>query len=112
MNFTVTEGPDFDPAECHYIVFTVGSTFADPQQCHYGGSDTTAWYYRPAFASCVSYDAGTLDDGAFPEAGADGLFVVPESGTSREPLGGRRAGWYRRYRLRCDRASGGVCRAC
>lgn len=76
LTFSLTEG-EFDPSECHYIVFTVGGTFAD-QQCHSGGSDTTAWDYRPAFASCVSYDAGTLGDGAFPEAGADGLPITPD----------------------------------
>lgn len=72
-------GAVFNPALCHHIVFTVGGAFAD-QQCRSGGSDVASWYYQPPNASCVSYDAAALGDGAFPEGGADALPVVPEGG--------------------------------
>ncbi len=73
VNFTVS-GAVFDPTICHHIVFVVGGTFADPQ-CRYGGSDVAHWDYQPPNASCVSYDASALGDGAFPEAGSDALPV-------------------------------------
>ncbi len=69
-------GARFNPTLCHHIVFTV---FGDPQ-CRSGGSDAASWYFQPQNASCVSYDAASLGDGAFPEAGADALPVVPDSG--------------------------------
>jgi hypothetical protein len=73
-------GARFDPTECHTIKFTVATSFspADPQ-CR-SGSDVAIWEYRPAFASCVTYDAGALGDGAFPDASTDALPIVPDSG--------------------------------
>jgi len=74
VNFSIS-GATFNPTLCHHIVFVVGSTFADPQ-CRSGGSDVVNWYYEPANASCVSYDASALGDGAFADAGSDALPVT------------------------------------
>jgi hypothetical protein len=57
---------------------------SDILQKEYGG-DIATWLWDPAGTvpcDLVVYDAGALQDGAFPpaDAGADALPVVPESG--------------------------------
>jgi hypothetical protein len=61
------------------ITFYVATRFISPSFTAYqdGQGDTAQWYYSPP--SCVIYDAGAVQGGAFPEAAVDG-FVVPESG--------------------------------
>jgi hypothetical protein len=72
-------GQSFDTTRCDTLRFTVGSSFsAADQQCH-SGNDVATWDYRPANGSCVTYDAGALEDGAFPEASTDALPIVPDS---------------------------------
>jgi hypothetical protein len=46
------------------------------------GGDTVSWEYAPPGALCNFYDAGALQDGAFPpgDAGTDGPLITPESG--------------------------------
>jgi len=78
---------DLDPTQCHAIQFFVAHRFEPTSPTTYDsvGGDTAAWQYQPAGVSCTSivYDAGALQDGAFPPADAapDSLPVVPESGT-------------------------------
>jgi hypothetical protein len=80
IDFTL-QAAQFDPTECHTIKFTVGSSFSPADTQCQSGSDTAIWEYRPNYASCVTYDAGTLGDGAFPEASSDdALPIVPDSG--------------------------------
>jgi len=62
------------------ITFYVATQFNDRPTCTAysdGQGDTAQWVYSPP--SCLVYDAGAVQDGAFPEATVDG-FVVPESG--------------------------------
>lgn len=73
-------GSAFDTSICHTLRFTVGSSFAVPDQFCHSGSDVATWRYVPS--SCTRYDAGSLDDGAFPEASTDGLPIVPDAGAS------------------------------
>ncbi len=54
-----------DPLICHKIAFLLGA-------------DSATWTYVPQ--TCVTYDAGALQDGAFPEASLDALALAPESG--------------------------------
>jgi len=78
-----------DPSRCHWIDFVVAYQFetglphtpATPP-----GGDLVTWTYDPGGTvpcSQLVYDAGSVQDGAFPptDAGADALPVVPESGT-------------------------------
>jgi hypothetical protein len=78
VSIAFTLGVRFDPTVCHTLKFTVASSFspADPQ-CR-SGSDVAIWTYQPE--SCLTYDAGALADGAFPEASTDALPIVPDSG--------------------------------
>jgi hypothetical protein len=73
-------GATFDPTLCHTIKFTVASSFSANDGLCRSGTDIAIWEYQPEFASCVSYEAGTLGDGAFPDASTDGLPFVPDSG--------------------------------
>jgi len=74
-----------DPSRCHVIDFLVAHQFNE-QSLHTWdsvGGDIVTWFYNPGGgpAGCPVYDAGALQDGAFPtEASNDGLPVVPESG--------------------------------
>jgi len=75
-----------DDSLCHRIDFLVAHQF-DPGSAHTWdsvGGDIVSWFFNPGGNpnGCPLYDAGALQDGAFPSAdtGADGLPVVPESG--------------------------------
>jgi hypothetical protein len=76
-----------DPTQCnHTIQFLVAHAFNGPNALHTPdsiGGDIVTWNYSPggSTTSCV-FDAGALQDGAFPPADAatDGVPVVPESG--------------------------------
>lgn len=58
-----------DPTACHVITFALVQ-----------GTDSVTWQYVPA--SCLVYDAGPFQSGAFPDASSDALpIVVGESGT-------------------------------
>ncbi len=80
--------PGLDLSQCHWIDFEVAQQFL-PGLPHSPnptvGGDSFLWLYEPAGVTCSSvvYDAGSLQDGAFPpaDAGAEALPVVPESGT-------------------------------
>jgi hypothetical protein len=80
--------PGLDLSQCHSIDFEVAQQF-QPGLPHSPdptiGGDSFTWIYEPAGVTCSSivYDAGPLQDGAFPpaDAGADALPVIPESGT-------------------------------
>jgi hypothetical protein len=80
--------PAPDPSQCHRIDFLVAHSF-DPQSQHAWdsiGGDIVTWIYNPGGSpgGCPVYDAGALQDGAFPPAVADAppdvLPFVPESG--------------------------------
>lgn len=73
-----------DPNLCDQIVtFYVARQFKAGSNCtayDEGQGDTAEWHYYPP--SCPIYDAGAVQDGAFPppDAPPDGVLVVPESG--------------------------------
>jgi hypothetical protein len=77
-----------DPSRCHRIDFLVAHTFnpATPHTWDSLGGDIVWWFYNPGGGpgGCPVYDAGSLQDGAFPsatpDAPLDGLPIVPESG--------------------------------
>jgi hypothetical protein len=75
-----------DSSRCHLIEFLVAHAFnpSTPHTWDSLGGDLVTWTYNPGGgpAGCPVYDAGSLQDGAFPPADApsDGLPVVPESG--------------------------------
>jgi len=78
---------DLDPSLCHRIDFLVAHQF-DPDSPHTWdsvGGDIVTWFFNPGGGpnGCPVYDAGKLQDGAFPSSdeGTDGLPVIPESGT-------------------------------
>jgi hypothetical protein len=78
---------DLDPSLCHRIDFLVAHQF-DPGSAHTWdstGGDIVSWFYNAGGGpnGCPVYDAGKVQDGAFPpvEAGGDALPVIPESGT-------------------------------
>ena len=79
--------PGLDLTQCHNIDFEVAHQFQPglPHSPDPIGGDGFTWFYQPAGVTCSSvvYDAGPLQDGAFPPAaaGAEALPVVPESGT-------------------------------
>lgn len=75
--------PQPTDGHCHILTFVVAQAFAGNVPTSIGG-DTARWEYEPPAGLCNFYDAGTLQDGAFPpsDAGSDGLPVTPESGTS------------------------------
>jgi hypothetical protein len=77
---------DLDDTLCHRIDFLVAHQF-DPGSAHTWdsvGGDIVTWFYNPGGGpnGCPIYDAGALQDGAFPppDAAPDGLPVTPESG--------------------------------
>ena len=56
---------------------------------HQASGDLVTWFYNAGGGpnGCPVYDAGSVQDGAFPpaEAGADALPIIPESGTDDAP---------------------------
>ncbi len=66
------------PSSCHVIQFLVAHAF-QPQSPHTWdnvGGDIVTWFYDPP--GCPMYDAGSLQDGAFPASDAsDALPVTP-----------------------------------
>jgi hypothetical protein len=86
VNFSVPS--DLDPSRCHTIDFVVAQQFEAvfPHTPNPIGGDIATWIYDPGGAipcSLLVYDAGSVQDGAFPpaDAPAEALPVVPESGT-------------------------------
>jgi hypothetical protein len=85
--------PDLDPSRCHNIDFLVAHKFETsstgsplPRTWDPVGGDIVTWTWDPAGTvpcDLVVYDAGALQDGAFPpaDAGTEALPAVPESGT-------------------------------
>ena len=77
---------DVDPTQCHRIDFYVAHAFSATSPVTFDpiGGDSAGWIYWPEGVPCtlIVYDAGALQDGAFPPADAapDSLPVVPESG--------------------------------
>jgi hypothetical protein len=71
-----------DPSQCHVIQFLVAHAFNEnsPYTWDSVGGDTVSWIYNPGGgpAGCPVYDAGALQDGAFPlvDAPSDGILVV------------------------------------
>jgi hypothetical protein len=84
QDFALTAS-NLDPTRCHRIDFLVAHAF-DSTSAHtwdsFGG-DIVSWVYNPGSnqAGCPLYDAGSLEDGAFPppDAPVDVLPVVPDS---------------------------------
>jgi hypothetical protein len=73
--------PILDPLTCSQpITVYVATGFIGSQCTAYddGQGDTATWLYSPL--TCLVYDAGSVQNGAFPEGSPDGLLVVPESG--------------------------------
>jgi len=85
VSFALTS--PLDPALCHRIDFLVAHQFdpGSPRTWDSVGGDIVTWFDNAGGGpnGCPIYDAGALQDGAFPpsDAGLDGLPVVPESGT-------------------------------
>jgi len=85
FGLSVTQG--LDPSSCHRIEFLVahGFNLGAPHTWDSIGGDIVSWVYNPSGSpgGCPVYDAGSLQDGAFPpvDGGTDGLPLVPESGT-------------------------------
>jgi hypothetical protein len=80
--------PDLDPTQCHQFDFLVAHAFEQgfPHTPAPPGGDIVTWIYDPGGAvpcSFLVYDAGSLQDGAFPptDAPTEALPAVPESGT-------------------------------
>jgi hypothetical protein len=81
-----------DPTTCHRVDFLVAHAFnqttgAGVPSLHTWdsvGGDIATWFYNAGGGpgGCPVYDAGPLEDGAFPpaEAASDALPIVPESG--------------------------------
>ncbi len=68
---------------CHVFTFIVAHNFSAEMLPDSIGGDLVKWEYEPPNALCNFYDAGALQDGAFPmDAGSDGLLIPPESGPS------------------------------
>jgi len=68
---------------CHVFKFVVAHNFSAEGLPDSIGGDLVKWEYEPPNAFCNFYDAGPLQDGAFPQdAGSDGLLIPPESGPS------------------------------
>jgi hypothetical protein len=74
--------PVLGPSQCHVIEFLVAHAFnaTSPHTWDSVGGDIVTWFYNPGGgpSGCPLYDAGALQDGAFPAADApsDGLLVV------------------------------------
>jgi hypothetical protein len=79
------------PSACHRIDFLVAHGFNQGSEYTWDsvGGDIVTWFFNAGGGpnGCPVYDAGNVQDGAFPpvEAGADALPVIPESGTSEDP---------------------------
>jgi hypothetical protein len=74
-----------DPAFCHRVEILVAHRFnsTSPHTPDSIGGDSVAWLYTAGGGpnGCPAYDAGALQDGAFPQdASPDGLPVTPEEG--------------------------------
>ncbi|HEY1691179.1 MAG TPA: hypothetical protein VGG39_03405 [Polyangiaceae bacterium] len=75
-----------DPSSCHTIEFDVAHAFDTnlPHTPDSIGGDSVSWIYSPTgnLTGCTLYDAGSLQDGAFPpsDAASDGLPVTPQDG--------------------------------
>jgi len=75
-----------DPSFCHRVKFEVAHSFSQtsPPIPDSIGGDSVVWFYNPGggLGGCPEYDAGALQDGAFPpgDAPIDGLPVVPDAG--------------------------------
>jgi hypothetical protein len=75
-----------DPSLAHRIDFLVGHSFSvqAPHTWDSVGGDIVTWTYNPGGSASgfPLYDAGALQDGAFPPADApsDGVLITPESG--------------------------------
>jgi hypothetical protein len=69
--------------DCHVLKFIVAHGFSTDMVPDSIEGDIVTWEYEPASSLCNFYDAGALQDGAFPptDAGYEGLPVTPESGT-------------------------------
>jgi hypothetical protein len=84
QDFNLTAA-NLDPSFCHRIEFLVAHAFnaASAHTWDSVGGDLVSWVYNPGSnqAGCPVYDAGSLEDGAFPPADApiDALPVVPDS---------------------------------
>jgi hypothetical protein len=81
-----TAPTDLSTTQCHRIDFLVAHQF-DPGSAHTWdsvGGDIVTWFYNPGGSpgGCPIYDAGSVQDGAFPppDGGAEALPAVPESG--------------------------------
>jgi len=78
---------DLGTTQCHRIDFLVAHQFdqGTPHTWDSVGGDIVTWFYNAGGGpnGCPVYDAGSLQDGAFPpaDAGAEALPAVPESGT-------------------------------
>lgn len=72
-----------DSLRCHRVEFIAAHGFNERSQHTPDsiGGDSVAWLYNAGGgpAGCPSYDAGSLQDGAFPDAPSD-VLVVPDSG--------------------------------
>jgi hypothetical protein len=82
QDFRISE--QYMNGHCHVFTFIVAHGFSTnalsvPDSI---GGDSVSWEYAPPGALCNFYDAGALQDGAFPsvEAGTDGPLITPESG--------------------------------
>jgi hypothetical protein len=79
-------GGAIDPTACHVIQILVAHQFnaSSPHTWDSVGGDIATWIYVPGGSpgGCPVYDAGAVQDGAFPpaDAGNDGILVTPESG--------------------------------
>jgi len=80
VSFQIPTPPD--PAFCHRVEFLVANAFnaRSPHTPDSIGGDVATWWYTAGGGpdGCPSYDAGALEDGAFPsDAAADALPSVP-----------------------------------
>jgi hypothetical protein len=81
VNFSL-DPATLDPSQCHVIEFLVAHAFNGTSLHTWDsvGGDIVTWFYNPGGGpgGCPVYDAGALQDGAFPPADApsDGVLVV------------------------------------
>jgi hypothetical protein len=82
VDFQLSSGSAaLDPSQCHVIEFLVAQAFNGTSLHTWDsvGGDMVSWIYNPGGGpgGCPVYDAGALQDGAFPPADApnDGLLV-------------------------------------
>jgi hypothetical protein len=87
QTFDLRGEPSLESSGCHRIEFLVAHAFNDTSSHTWDsvGGDIVSWMYNPGGSpgGCPVYDAGALQDGAFPppDSSPDTLPVVPESGT-------------------------------